>query len=250
MPCSVIKQDQELMSLIWKDNLKFIKDKLIYEPAYFSFVYQLCELSLKSPHLVELGARMGVTFFLETYIHARDKPNMLQWVELLGKLFNSSLEASKWFLSTLAENPLPWLTKILIKCPNSSIRQAFQRSLLNITSLVLKQDQELIEKFINKYLDLISADESERLNIRYMSEYFGFLTEFARIGQEECLILIKSGAVQKCSNFYAKNRRHKIKKSESLCRSLSSSSLTQLLLCLFYPIIIIHYPIQKVILLI
>ena len=40
-----------------------------------------------------------------------------------------------------------------------------------------------------------------------MSEYFTFLIEFSRSGIEQCLMLLKSGAIQKCSQFYLNNRR-------------------------------------------
>ena len=36
---------------------------------------------------------------------------------------------------------------------------------------------------------------------------FAFLYEFARIGSDECLMLIRTGAIKKCASFYMFNRR-------------------------------------------
>lgn len=36
------------------------------------------------------AARLSTTFFLEIFIHAKEKPTMVQWVELLTKQFNAS----------------------------------------------------------------------------------------------------------------------------------------------------------------
>ena len=36
-----------------------------------------------------LAAKLTASFVLETLIHAKEKPTMLQWIELLTKQFNS-----------------------------------------------------------------------------------------------------------------------------------------------------------------
>ena len=266
----------ELFNLIWNDNMKFINDRHLFEHGYFNFIWELCdsvprsltnnnfivsvkneaEPNAKAKHSVLLACKLGVSFLLETYIHAREKPNMVQWIELLLKLFSSSSEACKWFIEYLTssnENCMQWCVKIFFKCPNSAIRQMFQRLLVHTIKLAIREDKVCIEKFIQKFLELISvkshksaarkeenggdkkASEEKngtletsntsllqsslcsligtgglnntKYNIRFMSEYFGFLYEFARLGKEECLMLIKAGAISKCARFYLFNRR-------------------------------------------
>ena len=42
-----------------------------------------------------LSARLATTFFLETFIHAKEKLNIVQWVELLTKQLDSSAPACR-----------------------------------------------------------------------------------------------------------------------------------------------------------
>lgn len=60
---SLSQINEALVQVIFEDNLKFLKDRLIYETGYFNFVYQLCEFSFKTSGLNEQGARLGSTFF-------------------------------------------------------------------------------------------------------------------------------------------------------------------------------------------
>ncbi|CAF0722648.1 unnamed protein product [Brachionus calyciflorus] len=198
--------DEKLLAQIWSDNLKFITDRLIFENSYFNFVYHLCDLGLKNPRLIIQSAKLAITFFLETFIHAREKQNMSQWIDLLSKLFTHR-ETSEWFLTFISQNSA-WLTKILIKCPQNSIRISFQKFLLSITQLC-SDSEEIITQFLNKYLSLLN----EKNPIRHMQEYFGFLIEYARLGEDENLILLNLDLVKKLVSFYVKNRKKNSQKT-------------------------------------
>lgn len=238
----------ELMKSIWSDNIKFMNDKQILEHTYFNFVWQMCDqiprMIQKSDEIdsnnqsIFLAAKLGISFLLEAYVHARDKPNMLQWIDLLTKLFNSSKEACKWLINYLAKDVSAGggsqlCIKIFFKCPNSSIRNMFQRLFLHVINRLLKEDsdlvenKQLIEKFIQYFLNLIDLNSNPttpkkktsqlnelRPNIRLMSEYFTFLIEFSRSGLDQSLMLIRAGAIQKCSQFSLNNRRLQNKKQE------------------------------------
>jgi ubiquitin carboxyl-terminal hydrolase 34 len=259
----------DLFKLIWNENMKFINDRHIFEHGYFNFVWQICEyvprsfmnrknslmemiatqtdnvseailanaveLALAAKSSILLAFKMGVSFLLETYVHARDKPNMIQWIELMLTLLSSNKEASIWFVEHLtdsSQNAMQWCVKIFLKCPNSAIRQMFQRLLIHAITLAYKEDRKCVENFMETFLYLIDTklknkklDKStpnnhgqrnvkesgtpgiSKFNIRYMSEYFSFLYEFARIGHDECLMLIRANAISKCAAFYLQNRR-------------------------------------------
>lgn len=115
----------------------------------------------------------------------------------------------------------------------------FQRLFLVILNRVFKENKDLSERFIKFFLDLINLKSQAQLatenlnssastlsnnckfNIRFMSEYFAFLFDFARGGMDQCLMIIKHGTISKCSKFYLANRRpqkltgHNRKLSES-----------------------------------
>ena len=106
-----------------------MNDKQILEHMYFNFIWKICEQiprfitnsssnrlsdqsseqqkidTISSNESVLLAAKLGILFLLEAYIHARDKPNMLQWIDLLTRLFNSNKQACQWLITYLSTEP-------------------------------------------------------------------------------------------------------------------------------------------------
>lgn len=219
----------ELINWIWEDNMHFIHDRNTFEHSYFNFIWQMCDYIPRSffhTHTKEkqtlnnlnlLATKLGASFILETYIHAKEKPSMLQWIELLTKYFNGNKDACKWILEHMYED-LCWTGKVFLKCPNSTIRQMFQRLLLHVINRIkifnteeqdsneIEEDKLCIKRFLGKLLELIELNAQTRFNIRYMSEFFMFLHEYARAGSEECKNLIENGAISKCIKFYLSQR--------------------------------------------
>ena len=52
------------------------------------------------------------------------------------------------------------------------------------------EDSLVVQQFIRKYLSIIN-EGGARLPIRYMSEYFVFLHDFARNGIDECYLITR-----------------------------------------------------------
>lgn len=219
---------KELAEWIWQDNMQFLQDKNIFEHTYFGFIWQICgyiptTLS-KDPQLqVSLRAsQLSTSFVLETLIHAKEKPTMLQWIELLTKQFNTCPSACEWFLDHMAESDW-WPQQILIKCPNQMVRQMFQRLLIHVISQLRSAHMDLylqpfiegddgeidvselgtkscVTRFIKKMLTII--EHGVRPHSKYLTEYFAFLLEFAKMGDEECFFLINSNAISTMIGFY------------------------------------------------
>lgn len=133
-----LELNRELEEWIWQDNMHFLQDKNIFEHTYFSFMWQICNyipqtLIAAQPDVTELSAELSASFFMETFIHAKEKPTMVQWVELLTKQFNNSLTACAGFLEKMAADSW-WPVQILVKCPNQMVRQMFQRLCVHVIS--------------------------------------------------------------------------------------------------------------------
>lgn len=77
------------------------------------------------------AAELSTTFFIETFIHAKEKPTMVQWVELVTKQFNACPKACEWFLDHMAKDTW-WPVQVLLKCPNQMVRQMFQRLCMHV----------------------------------------------------------------------------------------------------------------------
>ena len=78
-----------------------------------------------------LSAKMSTSFFLESFIHAKEKLNIVQWVELLTKQFDSSMTACRWFLDKMAADA-NWPVTIFLKCQVATIRQMFMRLCIHV----------------------------------------------------------------------------------------------------------------------
>ena len=190
--------DQILLNEIWSDNIKLITDRLIFEKCYFNFVFEVCDLALKSPQLTLPGAQLALTFFLETFIHSREKHQLIQWIDMLNKL-SACEQICRWLLDRLIRQS-DWLCKILIKCPQVSISNTFQKFLLTIVN---KCDTNLVHKFLSVYISLLE----ERHSIRYMCDYFEFLAEFCLMGEQQASCLLELNLIRQLCSFYMRNRR-------------------------------------------
>ncbi|XP_028171395.1 ubiquitin carboxyl-terminal hydrolase puf [Ostrinia furnacalis] len=214
---------KDLLHWIWDDNMHFLHDKNIFQHAYFTFMGQMCSsvpqslLTLR-PEVTEVAARLSTSFFIETFIHAKEKPTMVSWVELVTKQFNASAAASEWFLGHMADDTW-WPMQVLIKCPNQMVRQMFQRLCMHVIqrlrsshcALYLQGMEEgednsklgeasCVTRFIRMLLSLM--ENGARSHLRHLTEYFSLLYEFSKMGEEEGRFLLRVNAISSMVSFY------------------------------------------------
>ncbi|XP_046627893.1 ubiquitin carboxyl-terminal hydrolase 34 [Neodiprion virginianus] len=222
-----LELNKELEDWIWQDNMHFLQDKNIFEHTYFSFMWQICgyipqTLLSMQPDITEMSAELSTSFFMETFIHAKEKPTMVQWVELLTKQFNGSVGACARFLERMAGDSW-WPIQILVKCPNQMVRQMFQRLCIHVIQrlratqapLYLACDpegdlstvgtQSCVTRFVRMLLSLM---EHAKQHLKHLTEYFSFLYEFSKMGEEETLFLIQVQAISTMVNFYLGHKTH------------------------------------------
>lgn len=229
-----LELNKELEDWIWQDNMHFLQDKNIFEHTYFSFMWQICGyipqtlLSIQ-PDVTEMSAELSTSFFMETFIHAKEKPTMVQWVELLTKQFNGSAGACARFLERMAGDSW-WPIQILVKCPNQMVRQMFQRLCIHVIQrlrptqaplflLCESEDdspdsqfngvgtQSCVTRFVRMLLSLM---EHAKQHLKHLTEYFSFLYEFCKMGEEETLFLIRVQAISTMVNFYLGHKTHEM----------------------------------------
>ena len=90
--------------------------------------------------------RLATSFFLETFIHAKEKLNIVQWVEVLTKQLDSSTQACRWFLDQMASDN-HWPVTIFLKCNIGTIRQMFHRLVIHVIQK-LRGDINIIYPYI------------------------------------------------------------------------------------------------------
>ncbi|CAH0550563.1 unnamed protein product [Brassicogethes aeneus] len=234
-PVTTFELSKELEDWIWQDNMHFIQDKNIFEHTYFNFMWQICgyipqTILPNQSDVTQKAAQLSTSFFIETFIHAKEKPTMVQWVELVTKQFNACQEACVWFLEHMAADTW-WPVQVLLKCPNQMVRQMFQRLCIHViqrlkqshSSLYLTIDNETAEsskekkegdavdpakignsscvtKFIKTLLSLM--EHGAKAHLKHLTEYFGFLYEFSKMGEDESKFLLAVGAINTMVHFY------------------------------------------------
>lgn len=143
---------------------------------------------------------------------------MVLWVELLTKQFNGNQEACEWFLTHMSRE-FWWPVQILIKCPNQMVRQMFQRLVIHVIqrlrqshcNLYLKSetdaegreivgDASCVTRFIKSLITIM--EHGAKAHLRHLSEFFGLLYEFSRMGEEETLFLLKINVIRSVADFY------------------------------------------------
>lgn len=166
-----IELNKELEDWIWHDNTQFLRDKNIFEHTYFNFMSHVCgqiphSLVPSQEDVMLLAAKLSVTFFLETYIHAKEKPTMMQWVEMITKPLVASQPAAAWLLDHMAEAPF-WPVKIFLKCPNQIVRQMFHRLCFHVI-------QQLRPRHVHLFLKMPegqASDHPDDVNLEEFGNY-------------------------------------------------------------------------------
>ncbi|KAL8583540.1 hypothetical protein ACOMHN_054856 [Nucella lapillus] len=219
----------ELAAHIWEDNMQYLKDKNIFEHSYFNFIWQVCGYlpntmprplndTTAVPNDVLLKAtQLTASFVLETLIHSKEKPTMLQWIETLTKHFNKCHDACEWFLDHMASDDW-WVSQIFIKCPTTMVRQLFHRLLFHVinelrpehTQFYLETapgedvsemgNRSCVTRFVKKVLAIL--DTNVRQYSKHLSEYLHFLQDFAKMGEEECSFLLRINCIYTLVTFY------------------------------------------------
>lgn len=174
-----IELNKELEDWIWHDNTQFLRDKNIFEHTYFNFMSHVCgqiphSLVPNQEDVMLLAAKLSVTFFLETYIHAKEKPTMMQWVEMITKPLMASQPAAAWLLDHMAETTF-WPVKIFLKCPNQIVRQMFHRLCFHVV-------QQLRARHIHLYLKMPEAQASDHPDDVDLAEFgnYSCVTRFIK----------------------------------------------------------------------
>ncbi|XP_040568738.2 ubiquitin carboxyl-terminal hydrolase 34 [Lepeophtheirus salmonis] len=232
-----IDLSQNLEEWIWQDNMNFIQDNNIFDHTYFNFMWQMVGSipttisgQKANEDITLLSGKLATSFFLESFIHAKEKLNIVQWVELLTKQFDSSTAACSWFLNHMARDN-HWPVTIFLKCQVQTIRQMFHRLCIHVIQKLRPMEKELymqpwlpkesderypseevrsligasspITRFIRMLLRLLESG-SARPHLKHLTELFRFLYDFSKLGEEETNFLLSVNTITIYADFYLK----------------------------------------------
>ena len=103
--------------------------------------------------------------------------NIVQWVELLTKQFDSSTAACSWFLNHMAKDN-NWPVTIFLKCHVNTIRQMFHRLCIHVIQKLrdMEKGQYLLPWIPDEDLHEYQPDEAIRPQIGMASPITGTKT--------------------------------------------------------------------------
>uniref|UniRef100_A0A8C3UPZ5 Ubiquitin specific peptidase 34 n=1 Tax=Catharus ustulatus TaxID=91951 RepID=A0A8C3UPZ5_CATUS len=208
----------ELLEWIWHDNMQFLQDKNIFEHTYFGFMWQLCSSipsTLPDPKAVSLmTAKLAYSLIIVTSIS----------LQTLISCKKEDWTRASWFLDRMADDDW-WPMQILIKCPNQIVRQMFQRLCIHVIQrlrpvhahLYLQPGMEdcsddmdgpvedigsrsCVTRFVKTLLSIM--EHGVKPHSKHLTEYFAFLYEFAKMGEEESQFLLSLQAISTMVHFY------------------------------------------------
>uniref|UniRef100_A0A1I8JNH7 USP domain-containing protein n=1 Tax=Macrostomum lignano TaxID=282301 RepID=A0A1I8JNH7_9PLAT len=80
----------DLADACGQDNKSYLQDRNIFNHMYFNFMFQVCAYlrnTVPSDDQVFFKtARLTCSFILETLVHAKEKLNLVQWIEIMDKM--------------------------------------------------------------------------------------------------------------------------------------------------------------------
>lgn len=203
----------KLLEHVWKDNVRFLHEKKLFDPAYFSFLWHLIDLNSDSslPGLSLRTLQVATFFFLEVISHAKDREILPRFGDRLRQRYKESDEASRWLVALLIDDKR-MLSQLLFECPVEEIRSSFAELLASVVQTLLKDPLEqrallqseyemgdvkeagspLVRPLVDRVFALL-PDATRYW--RQFKEYFGFFLEFASIGPVPKRYLLAMNAI-------------------------------------------------------
>jgi hypothetical protein len=129
---------------IWDQNLTYWRDKNVYDPAYFEFLWDLVNKSKSNAALGqaseakfdmaafdvtkpynELDALTRITtrFLLNTLSRSAVKDSATQWLGKIKALYTNNVPSSAWLLNMVTHKKVNWLQEYFFSCPFPAIRK-------------------------------------------------------------------------------------------------------------------------------
>ncbi|XP_015211244.2 ubiquitin carboxyl-terminal hydrolase 24 isoform X3 [Lepisosteus oculatus] len=200
----VEKMPARIYQMVRDENLKFMKNRDVYNSDYFSFTLSLASVNatkLKHPSyqaMAKESLELAVQFLFHTYLRTKKKLRVdtEEWIATIEVLLSKSNEACKWMIEYLVGSEGRELVKICLL--ESSVREVRV-----VVATVLEKTLESALHFQDKGLDLLLEallsllDKDVLENCKNCSQYFSLFSNFVQRGYRSCQILLNHSAYRR-----------------------------------------------------
>ncbi|XP_043941443.1 ubiquitin carboxyl-terminal hydrolase 24 [Protopterus annectens] len=202
----VEKMPTRIYQMVRDENLKFMKNRDVYNSDYFNFVLSLASVNatkLKHPlyqAMAKASLQLSFQFLFQSYLRTKKKLRVDtdEWITTIEMLLSKSSEACQWLVKYLIGPEGKELLKIfLLECSVRDVRVAvatvFEKTLQS--ALMYQETMKDLEQLLEVLLTLLDKDVPE--NCKNCSQYFFLFNNFVQKGFGSCQLLLRHGAFRR-----------------------------------------------------
>ncbi|XP_044158175.1 ubiquitin carboxyl-terminal hydrolase 24 isoform X2 [Bufo gargarizans] len=207
----VEKMPLRIYQMVRDENLKFMKNRDIYNSDYFSFVLSLASVNatkLKHPNyssMAKVSAQLAIQFLFHTYLRTKRKLRVdtEEWIATIEALVSKSCEACQWLVEYFVGSEGRELVKVfLLECSVREVRCAVATILEKTLdgALLHKDKVNGVHLLIEMLLSLLDKDVPE--NCKNCAQYFFLFNNFVqKQGVRAVELLLKYSALRHFISF-------------------------------------------------
>ncbi|XP_078417060.1 ubiquitin carboxyl-terminal hydrolase 24 isoform X2 [Cetorhinus maximus] len=202
----VEKLPARIYQMVRDENLKFMKNRDVFNSDYFNFMLSLISLNatkLKHPMyqtMAKVSMKLAIQFLFQTYLRTKKKLRVDtgEWITLIERLLSNSCEACQWLIEFLTGSEGRELIKIfLLECSVREVRVTVATILEKALESALLYQEKLkgLDQLLDVLLALLDKDVAE--NCKNCSQYFILFNNFVQKGFKACQLLFKHSAFKR-----------------------------------------------------
>ncbi|CDQ73523.1 unnamed protein product [Oncorhynchus mykiss] len=200
----VEKMPARIYQMVRDENLKFMKNRDVYNSDYFNFTLSLASVNatkLKHPAyqaMARVSLQLAVHFLFHTYLHTKKKLRVdtEEWMTTVEVLLSKSSEACHWMAQYLVGPEGREITKVcLLECGVREVRVVVAAILEKTLESALHFADSGLDSLTDALLSLLDKDVPE--NVKNCNQYFSLFSNFAQRGSGPCHLLLKHSAYRR-----------------------------------------------------
>uniref|UniRef100_A0A671MWM0 Ubiquitin carboxyl-terminal hydrolase 24 n=1 Tax=Sinocyclocheilus anshuiensis TaxID=1608454 RepID=A0A671MWM0_9TELE len=200
----VEKMPARIYQMVRDENLKFMKNRDVYNSDYFNFTLSLASVNatkLKHPSyqaMAKTSLQLAVQFLFHTYLRTKKKLRVdtEEWIATMEGLLSKSSEACQWMVQYLVAPEGREIIKIcLLECSVREVRVVVATILEKTLESALYFQDAGLDCLLDMLLSLLDKDVPD--NCKNCSQYFSLFSNFAQRGCGPCQLLLKHSAYRR-----------------------------------------------------
>uniref|UniRef100_A0A8D0DBN8 Ubiquitin carboxyl-terminal hydrolase 24 n=1 Tax=Sander lucioperca TaxID=283035 RepID=A0A8D0DBN8_SANLU len=183
----VEKMPASIYQMVRDENLKFMRNRDVYNSDYFNFTLSLASVNatkLKHPDYQQMAKeslQLAVHFLFHTYLHTKKKLRVdtEEWMATVDVLLSKSSEACQWMVQYLVGPEGREITRVcLLECSVREVRVVVASILEKTLESALHFGDPGLDNLTDTMLSLLDKDVPE--NVKNCAQYFGLFSNFAQ----------------------------------------------------------------------